>query len=77
MSLSAPGSGWDLRQEFLLLNDATISCFGIRVGSLDQDPITFAAQIDLSESECRIFETVRPPCKNTRLTSVEEANDND
>ena len=48
--------------------------FGIAPSKLDQDPKTVAARADLSDSECRSLEIVKPPCENARSTSVEVAN---
>jgi hypothetical protein len=61
--------------QYLLLSrrDAIISSRGIAPGSEHQEPKTAAVRTDSSESECRIFETVRPPREKARSASVDVA----
>ena len=56
------------------LNIDTSSLWGIKPGKVHHDPRTVAAWVDSSERECRILDTVSPPCENARSTSVEVAN---
>jgi hypothetical protein len=52
---------------------AIISSRGMAPSSEHHDPKTVAARTDSSESECRIFDTVRPPRENARSASVDVA----
>ena len=58
----------------LFLNESMIASFGITPSNLDQDPNIVAARAELSDSECRSLEIVKPPRENARSTSVEVAN---
>ena len=55
------------------LNTAIILSSGIAPSKPAQDPTTVVALTEFSDSECRIFDTVRPPLENAHLTSVEVA----
>jgi hypothetical protein len=58
---------------FLSLKTAMISSRGMALGKLHQAPRTVAARELWSESECHIFETVKPPRENARSASVDVA----
>ena len=58
------------------LKTVIISSRGMAPGRSHHAPSTEAARVLSSESECRIFETVRPPRENARSTSVDVAVDN-
>jgi len=58
---------------FLSRNFAIISSCGMAPSSEHHDPKTVAVRTDSSESECRIFDTVRPPHENVRSASVDVA----
>jgi len=51
----------------------TISSCGIASASEHHKLKTVAARTDSSESECRIFDTVRPPHEKARSASVDVA----
>jgi hypothetical protein len=53
--------------------DAIISSCGMAPGSEHHEPKTVAARTDSSQSECRIFDTVRPPREKARSASVDVA----
>ena len=44
----------------LFLNESMIASFGITPSNLDQDPKIVAARTELSDSECRSLEIVKP-----------------
>ena len=52
-----------------------IRALGITPSKLDQEPKTVAARAELSDSECRSLEMVKPPRENACSTSVEVANE--
>ena len=54
-------------------NIVIISSCGIASASEHHEPKTLAARTDSSESECRIFDTVRPPREKARSASVDVA----
>jgi len=57
----------------LFLKESMIFALGIAPSKLDQDPNTVAAWAELSDSECRSLEIVKPPREKARSTSVEVA----
>ena len=62
-----------LSRLLLSLKTAMMSSRGTASGKLHHDPNTDAAQVDSSEMECLILDTVSPPHKNALSTSVDVA----
>ena len=55
------------------LKASIISSRGMAPGKSHQEPMTATAQVDSSDNECLIFETVIPPHEKALSTSVELA----